>query len=72
MTMTLADKAREGRRAALAALNARTADDRSVVSIFDRVAHRRQTVPQFHSIRSRVHRGKAIAQNRATRGPMAA
>lgn len=54
MTSTLADQAREGRRAALAALNARTANCRNVVSIFNGLVLPRQTVPLFHSTRAAV------------------
>lgn len=52
MTLSLADKARANRRAALASLNARFAEGENVVSIFDRVISRRQSVPEFHTTRS--------------------
>jgi hypothetical protein len=52
MTTSLTDLAREGRRAALATLNARNGKSRNVVSIFDGLGQRRQSVPQFHSIRA--------------------
>jgi hypothetical protein len=52
MTLSLADKARANRRAALASLNARVARSQNVVSIFDRVVQRRQAVPEFHTTRA--------------------
>ena len=54
MTLTLADKARANRRAALASLNARVAGSENVVSIFDRIVSPRRSLPEFHSIRSRA------------------
>jgi len=51
MTRLLADHARARRRAALSALNARLVDDDSVISIFGGSFPRRQTVPEFRSVR---------------------
>jgi hypothetical protein len=72
MTTTLADKAREGRRTALAALNARVAHSRNVVSIFDRVVQRRQSVPEFHSIRAHDARLISAGAMRSVSDPFAA
>lgn len=69
MDLSLADKARAGRRAALSALNARLATDDRVVSIFEGSFPRRGAVPQFHSVRTgagpRRAPGPRIAAGRA-------
>jgi len=51
MQLSLAEKARAGRRAALSALNAKLSRDTRVVSIFEGSLPRRQAVPEFHSVR---------------------
>ncbi len=51
MPLSLIEKARANRRAALASLNAREARSQNVVSIFDGVIQHRKSVPEFHSIR---------------------
>lgn len=49
--LPIVEKIRRGRLAALAALRARTADARNVVSIFDTGLEPRVSEPVFHSIR---------------------
>ena len=51
MSLSLAEKARAGRRAALCALNARIDGDDDVVSVFEGSFPRRRAVPQFQSVR---------------------
>ena len=50
--ISLADKVRRGRLAALASLRAKAARAENVVSIFDNVLPVRETVPVFHSRRA--------------------
>lgn len=52
MTNLLADKARAGRRAALATLNARLATGANVVSIYQGRMPARRVAPEFHSVRN--------------------
>lgn len=52
MTATLLEKARAGRRAALASLSAR--GDRNVISLFDEAPQPRKSVPEFRSVRSHI------------------
>lgn len=54
MTSPLTEKARSGRRAALAALNARLASAANVVSIYEDRMPPRRAVPEFHSVRRRA------------------
>lgn len=72
MSLSLADKARANRRTALASLNARIARSENVISIFDRVISRRQTVPQFHTTRSRDALADLVDRTKARADPLVA
>lgn len=72
MTITLADKARAGRRAALASLNARIAQSENVVSIYERVLEPRRVVPEFHTIRAHDAPAPARAPMLVLENPIAA
>lgn len=67
MIMSLADKARANRRAALASLNARVARSQKVVSIFDGVIQTRKVIPEFHSIRVPVETAETSLERNASR-----
>jgi hypothetical protein len=52
MTTSLLEKARAGRRAALASLNAQAAiTSENVVSLFEGLPQPRKTMPEFRSVR---------------------
>ena|GEM_PF-5216618 len=72
MTLSLADKARANRRAALATLNARVGRSQNVVSIFDRVMQPRQTVPEFRTTRGHDALAAAALPVLVLRDPVAA
>lgn len=72
MTVSLADKARANRRAALASLNARIGGSQNVVSIFDQVIQRRQTVPEFRTTRAYDVRAAASLPVFLSSDPLAA
>lgn len=72
MTLSLADKARANRRAALASLNACMVQGENVISIFAGPARRRETVPEFHSIRARTGRSVAAHPVLVLTDPVAA
>ncbi|MEJ1992182.1 MAG: hypothetical protein P8X50_10875 [Maritimibacter sp.] len=54
MTATLLEKARAGRRAALASLSHHTDRAENVISLFEEAPQPRKSIPEFRSVRRHV------------------
>lgn len=72
MTNTFIEKAREGRRAALASLSTRNVGAENVVSMFEGVIQRRTAVPLFHTTRASAAPRRAALPALVLHDPVAA